>query len=175
MSVLTIFSPRTISLNCRTANMDRVATLSIFFIRAFVCTSNRHLVFWWRASEYCGGALGFLLLLLHKFFRPACGSTTILSTKIRSQFHQQWSLQINQRPKRCSRPGGKIGVMERDDPSQQGRRTDFGACLKRDKLAKSLHETGLQRPCHLIVATRYVYCFVKGAGAMYQKVSTYLL
>jgi DDE superfamily endonuclease/Villin headpiece domain len=39
-------------------------------------------------------------------------------------------------------------VVDRDVPSQQGRRTDLGACSKRDELANSLHEGGLQRPCY---------------------------
>jgi hypothetical protein len=111
MSVLTIFSPSTLSLKYRTGSLDSVATLSIFFIRACVCTSNRHLVFWWRASEYYGGPWGFLFLLFHEFFRPACGFTTISSTKTCSQFHQQWSLQINQRPKWRSRPGGEMRLL----------------------------------------------------------------
>jgi hypothetical protein len=37
-------------------------------------------------------------------------------------------------------------VVERDSASQQGRRTDLGACEKREELSNMLYESGLNRP-----------------------------
>jgi hypothetical protein len=37
-------------------------------------------------------------------------------------------------------------VVERDSASQQGRRTDLGACEKREELSNMLYEAGLNRP-----------------------------
>jgi hypothetical protein len=106
MYALTIFSPRTLSLNYRTMFLGSVATPSTIFTQACGCTWSRHSGSWWRVSEYYGGRWVLPYRWFLEFCRPACGSITSLLTKKYSQFRKLWSRQGNQRLKQRSLPGG---------------------------------------------------------------------